>query len=246
MAYVFYRRSLIAKEPYWSIRTATLIEGYGAMLSDLEVSFGGKTVENLAVSRIAFWNAGRDTIDAADIATANPLRIRTTNDAAEILDVKLIAANSASSGVGMALTDARNARLTLAYLDRGQGAVFQVVHTGTRSSSLDLVGDIKGAAAIRQIPSLFGLPFPLSSVRGRRAGPRAIRVIASFMNFYVALTGLVMVIAPFSDKSVGGWRWPIVGLGIAFFLAGAWTGTKAIQARVPNGLREFEAEIIAQ
>ena len=72
MAYVFYRRSRRAKEPCWAIRTRNLIAGSDSRLNDLEVLFKGHGVQDLWVSRVAFWNEGAETINRADLVATNP------------------------------------------------------------------------------------------------------------------------------------------------------------------------------
>jgi hypothetical protein len=69
LAYIFYRRSQRFKEPCWAIRSITLIEGYSSKVEDLEITYKNKKVENLSISRILFWNSGRETVLRQDITT---------------------------------------------------------------------------------------------------------------------------------------------------------------------------------
>ena len=71
----FYRRSIRLKEPYWSIISNNLIEGYSTKVENLKVIYKGEEVNNLTISRILFWNGGRETLEKKDIETVNRIRI---------------------------------------------------------------------------------------------------------------------------------------------------------------------------
>lgn len=52
-----------------------------------EMRYSGPQIENLTVTKIAFWNAGRDTIDNQDVASAGPFVH--VKEGYKILDVKI-------------------------------------------------------------------------------------------------------------------------------------------------------------
>lgn len=190
LACLFYRRSRRSKDPRWAIRNTTLIEGYSSKLRDLEVFYKGDRVEDLSVCRIAFWNDGKATIDRQDIATANPLRIA-SRDQARILDAKVLATNSRSSQFTASLPDTRTAAhlLEFDYLDHGHGAVLQVVHTGTSEEDLEVVGDIKGSSGIQKkdIRVYRYLPLPTPAEFDKRLEPAAKRLIRGLLYFFAGL-----------------------------------------------------------
>ncbi len=187
VAIVIYRRSQRKKVPTWAFRTTTLIEGYSSHLTDLQVTYKGRIVENLSVSRFALWNAGAETLSGTDIAAANPLSLRVIEPQAVILDARLIATNNASSMPTIAVSpDGQRAPLAFDYLDRDQGAVFQLVHTGTSSRALSLAGDLKGVKALskRDIRVFHDLPLPSRLAFDRHLSPSMKRrVRAAIMIF---------------------------------------------------------------
>ena len=80
-------------------------------------------ITNLTASKILFWNDGRDTINAGDIASTVPLAIL-IRAGLKILDVEVLtrsrpANNFAVSKVG----DGSRATIIFDYLDKGDGAV---------------------------------------------------------------------------------------------------------------------------
>ena len=231
LAYVFYRRSRRSKEPCWSVRNNVLIEGYSSKVGKLDIRFKDEQVENLSIARIAFWNQGAETLDRHDIETINPLRIE-ADEEIEILDVSVSLTNSSSSQFETELVnDRKSAKLDFAYLDKGQGAIVQIIHTGIKESDIQIVGDIKSVKKIKRKDA------PLPSIRSKREGG----------GFIVAALVVLSVPGFVLYKST----WPIepsiglfVSLGL-FLLYGMLFLTQAISSLrrgLPNGLESFENE----
>jgi hypothetical protein len=150
VSYYFYRRSLKEKAPYWAITSNNLVEGFSSKIHDLQASYEGKRVQNLTISRVLFWNDGAETIKRDDIETINHVRISPKNDIL-LLDAKVLASNNNSSQFTVQIAENDNCiYLNFDYLDEKQGAVIQIIHTGTSSQDLEVIGDIKGAKNIHQ------------------------------------------------------------------------------------------------
>lgn len=246
VAYLLYRRSRRTKDPCWAIRNTTLVEGYGSKLEALTIQYKGDRVEDLSVSRIAFWNDGKATIDRRDIETANPLRI-TSKGEARILDAKVLVTNSRSSEFGVSLRqDGTAARLDFDYLDQGHGAVLQVVHTGTSFEDLDVVGDIKGAPAVRykriKVPRYVPAPMPVYfAARVKPAIAR--RLSASIMllaGLYLGVHGAVAALLGL--ESTIDWLGVLADFGGLVVLTSA--GVLILRARPPSGLEALEEEVL--
>lgn len=151
LAIVFYIKSIKIKEPYWAVRNSIIIEGFSNNINGLDIKYNNNIVEYLSIARIAFWNNGKETLDARDVATANPIKL-VVSKGNNILDIKPIVANNPSSMFNVAIDpSSQSASISFDYLDQGQGAVFQIVHTGTTSKDIDIVGDIKGAKIHKRI-----------------------------------------------------------------------------------------------
>jgi hypothetical protein len=146
LAIVFYLLSRKEKKPWWTIHSTNMIKGFAKKVQNLEIKFAGKEVENLTVSKIYFWNAGRETINTADISEADPLRIVARNDA-QILDVKVLKENKPASRFLVSTNAERNQYyLSFDFLDKDWGAVIQVIHTGVKSADVGVVGSIRGSS----------------------------------------------------------------------------------------------------
>mgnify|MGYP001766436755 CR=1 FL=1 len=61
-SYYFYRKSLREKAPCWVIRSNNLVNGFSSKVQNLQVLFKGNQVENLTISKVVFWNNGKETI----------------------------------------------------------------------------------------------------------------------------------------------------------------------------------------
>jgi hypothetical protein len=93
------------------------------------------------------WNAGRETIQDSDVPKAAPILIRPFGNCS-ILDVRIVAQNNPASQFRVSKNQDGSARFQFEYMDKDQGAVIQVVHTGTSESDLNVAGTIKGAGNV--------------------------------------------------------------------------------------------------
>jgi hypothetical protein len=183
------------KGPTWAVRSNNLVRGFASSLPDLEILFRNEKVETLTVTRIAFWNRGRATIDANDIAPADPLRIATLGNS-RLLDVKVVQINSGPSKFeALPSADGREALLRFDFLDHDHGAVLQIIHTGPSHTDLTVVGTIKGAGPPVKTGVRGGfLPLPTSAAFDRSIRPETRRRIARLCEA-VALSCLVAVVS---------------------------------------------------
>ena len=145
LAFYFYNKGKMIREPRWSIITANLIQNYDSKIADLKVLYKGGDIENLSISKIAIWNNGAMTILNTDIPQTHPLEI-VGNENVRLLDVKLLAANNEANQFSATMASGgQSVFLNFDYLDKAQGAVVQIIHTGTSSDDLKLTGAVKGA-----------------------------------------------------------------------------------------------------
>jgi hypothetical protein len=150
LAFVFYFKSRRTRQPLYSVRSAHLIRNLQKRQGILEIRYAGEPIVNLTATMVALWNNGRETIDSHDIAPADRLRVRVA-DGLKILDVEVLnAINTANEFSVSNSNDGSHAILSFNYLDRGDGAVIQVLHTGSSSRDVEVCGTIKGGARVRR------------------------------------------------------------------------------------------------
>lgn len=137
-----------------------LINGFPIVLRNsiqryehLDFTFKGESVEALTLTRIGIWSNGTDTIHGADITQKDRLRILPVEDVS-ILDYKVVYANNNSNDIKLEPYFKEGGEIdylevTFDYLDRNNGVVVQLFHTGKDKSSVGLAGSIKG---VKHIP----------------------------------------------------------------------------------------------
>ena len=133
------------RKPRYSILSYNIIKDFVNMFDALEIRYAGQTVKDLTVSKIIFWNAGRETIDKDDIVKADPITIR-MSDNYKILDQNIIAMNNETDNFYLIPSeDGSKVIVEFDYIDKNDGAVFQIIHTGKSNKDIEFHGRIKGA-----------------------------------------------------------------------------------------------------
>ncbi|SET76136.1 hypothetical protein SAMN05660297_03419 [Natronincola peptidivorans] len=151
IGYVLYLKGQKLRIPYWDIRTNNLINNFTSKISKLDIKFMDKDINNLSVSKIVFWNGGREVIDIEDISKLNNLCIKPTKEGVMILDCKVISRNSEASQFEVDYDEEKNeVIMKFDYLNYRWGAVIEIIHTGVESKDLEIDGSIKGVQSIKK------------------------------------------------------------------------------------------------
>lgn len=147
LAIVFYLKGKKARKPMYFIQSNNLVAGFSKRLGKLQLLYGDTSIENLTVSKIAFWNDG-ETIEWGSIVEEDPLRVESLGNC-DILDANVIKEINPINKFGVDLINRKEARILFTFLDKGQGGAIQVIHTGKGSSDIEVGGFIKGAGKPR-------------------------------------------------------------------------------------------------
>jgi multisubunit Na+/H+ antiporter MnhG subunit len=207
--YIFYKWSLRVKEPRVSQKTNNLIRDYIAKFDGLEILYKGAKIQNLTVTKILFWNEGSETIDKQDLTNADPLRI-TVDDGYIILDYRIISCNNEASKFNCVLSEDKSSLLIeFDYIDRNQGLVVQVVHTGINQSDIWVTGVIKGAVLkYKKIQPEEATPQFIS----RFVRPIYRRAVLAFLSITfgvpLLMLGIVLVYLMIAELIKNGWSLP--------------------------------------
>ncbi|OGM55763.1 hypothetical protein A3E46_02470 [Candidatus Woesebacteria bacterium RIFCSPHIGHO2_12_FULL_46_16] len=211
----FYLRGKQIKQTAWVIISNTLVEDYSSTLTGLSVIYKKREVQNLTISKLAFWNKGSVTIDGKDLKTVNPLKIGPTGET-QILDLAVVKTNNESSN--FSIKKMGNSRLIcFDYLNPNDGAVFQIIHTGISSKDVEISGKIRGCTNIKHVRKV--------------SNPSLISII---YNLAVVSLGIVVLISAISQRKFGEIILPItiiVLYSLLFILD--------IGNRVPKGLESL-------
>ncbi len=149
MVFVFYRKSRREKLPYYSVARQSIIENSAPFLPGLSVHFNGVEQKVITVAKVAFWNHGTETIVRHDITQAKPLVI-VVKEGVNVLNASVLKHTDTANQfeIGKPQRDQNGLTsipITFDFLDRGDGALVQVVHNGHERTRIWVEGRIKGA-----------------------------------------------------------------------------------------------------
>ena len=187
----FYFRGKREKKPCVAIRSINILRDFSSKFESLELSHLGEKIENLTVTKILFWNGGRETILALDIPEAAPLCI-STKEERRILDAKIIQVKNPANKFCISITDqGSSAHLYFDYVDKDEGCVIQLMHTGRSSQDINITGKIKGAGS----PIIkFKPESPLSIFFEPARGKRFFKSRYQFLRWYFSSIFFALII----------------------------------------------------
>ena len=144
-ALLIYRASRIGVRPVFQRQSWRLIGQEDKLLPDeVEIRFGGRTVERLTKTHIVFWNSGTATLRGTDLVDTDPLRCEFSNDS-EVLAVRVLKSSRPTNQFTAIIDPQKQNRvlMRLDYLDPEDGAAVEVLHTDTRRYP-KIFGSIRG------------------------------------------------------------------------------------------------------
>jgi hypothetical protein len=138
------------KKPCFAINYFNLISKQIKEFSDLEIIYQDKPIDNLTISKFAFWNSGKETIYKNDLVKENPLRIVIKNNYI-IYGFEIIFISEESNDFKLQLNkEKKEITITFDYLDYGQGVLLKILHSGNSRNDLDLNGKIIGVLNVNK------------------------------------------------------------------------------------------------
>lgn len=192
-AIFFYLKGKKSKIPTYILRTISLVQEKIQKIETVKILYSGNKVDNLSISKIAIWNAGKDTIDHKDIAQNNPIRLIIEENYL-FLEANIIYQKNPSNNFNISLSDNNKyIDITFDYFDYEEGIVLQVFHTGNTSKNITLMGQVKSVKKINRKDNSRLFMFSIDNI--------FIKKIKTDGNFNLIL----------------GWTVLIVGLFVIFF-----------------------------
>ena len=112
--------------------------------TDITVQYRGQEIQRLTRTFVVFWNAGEKTILAADIVEADPLRLK-LRDNGSVLAATVLKVGRTVCQVEAKLIPSSSNEVSLgfAFLDSGDGAVIEILHTSEKRHP-EFLGTIRG------------------------------------------------------------------------------------------------------
>jgi hypothetical protein len=150
LAIIFYFKSKKVKKPCYAILSTNILKEMVSKIESLSILYSGEQISNLTVSKIAFWNAGRDIINSQDIAQLDQLKIQVT-DNYKILNAQINYEKNKANNFKISIDNSqRYINLNFEYLGKDDGVIIQILHTGLSNKDIYIVGTIKGADKLLQ------------------------------------------------------------------------------------------------
>lgn len=156
LAAVFFIKSRRIKKARYSINNRTVIETSGSEITGLQVQYDGNQQDRITVSKVGIWNCGTEPIRPPDIATSCPLLIQ-VHPGADVLAADVIYTTEEANQFHLdAITPAdgdmpTSIPFSFEFLDRKDGAVVQIVHTGPQSHPISITGKLIGGSSPEKI-----------------------------------------------------------------------------------------------
>lgn len=247
----FAAKSRRKKEPKYLMRTISLISSNIKKIKFLNIHYKKLEIENLSVTKLAFWNNGRETIRSSDVAPKNPIQITIKNDF-RILLCDIIYQKNESNGFVLKLSaDKKNIIISFDYVDYLEGIVMQIYHTGNSSSDLVIDGHVMSYGRLsrnnRKLPFCLNLFSQYKKHIDARMHKIILGYTAIFMGIMCTAIGILTFINPSAvDKyiSVSDNAPACVSLGITSIigLAYAHLGYIIVKRDVPKGFDIYNDE----
>lgn len=243
LAVLFYFKGRKVKSPCYSRRSTNIVKDLVSKIESLEMSFAGKPIRNLTVTRVAFWNAGSETINVQDVAKTDPLRIQVENGY-EILDARVVYVKNKANRFSVVQGEgSSNITVDFEYLDKDEGAVIQVLHTGMSNKDVDMLGTLKGVRRLdyRYVPSAYLVLLPISGKsflppkEARRLN--TVTVLAFFLLMMLVFL-IPDLVSSSNGKTVGTGNILLVGWAVLLSLTVLYSERR----RIPKGFDIFEEE----
>jgi len=224
----FYLKSKKEKVPRYAMISNNIIRDLPAM-EELRVTYRGQNVENFTVTRVMFWNEGRETIRDNDIA--DPLTIRPKKGDYKILDARKTEDNNKPSRLDVSMTDDGLARCTFHYVDKDQGCIIQVSHTGKESDDIEMIGTIMSARRLSRKDT---------DIRAYRESNKRLILLTLLVFAYVVLGLYMAIVTKILETAIMIWV-----ITIPFALLFGITLFKG-RGGIPRGLEGFAGPFIQE
>jgi hypothetical protein len=110
----------------------------------LAMRIGDHSINSISRSRIALWNHRGDTVRGVDIVESDPLRVQFAegNSALQVRTLRMSRPQTKLTAT-IDTKDEASINIIFDFLDAGDGAIFEVIHQGTKQSTI--LGTIRGA-----------------------------------------------------------------------------------------------------
>lgn len=196
---ILYLRSRKEKILVYVTRSFNLIHNSVVKVPGLSIKYEGNTLDALTLTKIAFWNNGKGTINSNDIAPTDNLAIFPNEDIL-ILEAAITYKSRESNNFSVA-KKGNSVAVNFDYIDFHQGVIIDVYHTGQTDKSLLIKGTVKGGheVGLGTIPKYYLLEKILQSLDKLKPLNIFLRTILALVVLILTITILPMLIIMLAD-----------------------------------------------
>ncbi len=114
----------------------------------LQVLFHDRPVSRLTATAVWFWNDGARAIRRTDVPDSSPLALSLSDDSGPlgIVDMSVTRTSRDAIRFSAGLSSANTVRFSFDFLDANDGALIEILHTGTISADIRFSGIILGVS----------------------------------------------------------------------------------------------------
>lgn len=120
--------------------------------SNIKILYNNENVEKLTVTKLIFWNKTALPIRKSDIIDAAPLSIFTKDG--KILDVSVLDGENTPNKIGASLNSDNTVHVTFEHLNKKEGGIIQIIHTGNHNSTDITRQIIGGTIKVKKVSDL--------------------------------------------------------------------------------------------
>lgn len=140
------RKSKEKKEISYIVYSHEIVQAGENVIPKFQVSYCGQPIQNLTISRFAIWNSGNKLLNSTDVVDTKPI---TSNEGGpDILDVSIIKCSEESNKFTVDKKSPHCAELRFDYMNRQDGIVVQILHTGS-VEDIFFTGLVKGGEKLK-------------------------------------------------------------------------------------------------
>jgi hypothetical protein len=205
-----------------------LIGDLSSAIPRFEASFDNAPIKDLRVSQFFVWNSGTESIKRDQVAPKEPVRV-ILPAGIRILDCSLLKTTNPAVNFQAELRARNSILISFDFLNRKDGATFQVLYTGTSEEETEIEGQLIGPRA--DIEFTGDDRFMIHGLNGRELTVfgRGVKVFSGFLNIVMGF----LLFAEFWFE----WHWTSIGIGLFLVVTGSYTLIPS-RSPIPKALRE--------
>ena len=146
LAIYFYYKSIREKKPVYNTKSIPLFHANPIIANKIEIKYHGTVVNNLTLTKFAFWNAGLEPIRFEDIPNNFPFLLKTSNDVI-IYDIELLDQNTVNN-FSVKKLDEHTIKIDFDFINFNDGIIINIFHSKYQKTGLTLQAKFIGAKQV--------------------------------------------------------------------------------------------------